>query len=365
MINYKKQHHSPGHKFFIENFRNGLLAWNKSENVREMPWKGEKNPYWIWVSEIVLQQTRVEQGLKYYERFIAAFPTVGDLADAPQQQVFKLWEGLGYYSRCKNLIASAKYIKENLAGQFPGDYETILSLKGVGTYTAAAISSFAFNLPYAVLDGNVFRVLSRIFDRENPIDSTEGKKMFAALAEEILPKENSAIYNQAIMDFGATICKPVPQCPACFFKRDCKAFLKGKQQALPVKAKQVSVKKRWFNYIVVSSKKKYALRQRTQKDIWQNLYEFPLLETEKSVSEKEFLVLARQTFNIDEAKIKGQAKAFEISQRLTHQLIHFRFIHFEIDHPDLLSGFTWVSRRKLMTYAFPKTLHNYVRQNLQ
>jgi A/G-specific adenine glycosylase len=156
-------------------FVRGLLSWNKHHNKRQMPWKGEKDPYKIWLSEIILQQTRVEQGLEYYKRFIKTFPTVKKLADAPEQEVFKLWEGLGYYSRCKNLIASAKFISNNLKGTFPKDYETILSLKGVGSYTAAAISSFAYNAPYAVLDGNVFRVLSRVFDVVMPIDCLPGK----------------------------------------------------------------------------------------------------------------------------------------------------------------------------------------------
>src|SRR5579875_495218 len=185
-----------------------LLKWNKEKNKRQMPWKGEKDAYKIWLSEIILQQTRVEQGLKYYENFIKAFPNVHFLAKAPEQKVFKLWEGLGYYSRCKNLIASAKFISKELNGVFPNDFESILQLKGVGNYTASAIASFAYNLPYAVLDGNVFRVLSRIFDIETPMDSAEGKKNFSELAQTILPKTKAGEYNQAIMDFGAVICKP-------------------------------------------------------------------------------------------------------------------------------------------------------------
>ncbi|MGN6164468.1 MAG: A/G-specific adenine glycosylase, partial [Flavisolibacter sp.] len=181
-------------KIIEELFVEGLLKWNSKSNKRQMPWKGEKDPYKIWLSEIILQQTRVEQGLKYYENFIKTFPTIDALAKAPEEKVFKLWEGLGYYSRCRNLIATAEYIAEELKGVFPSNYEAILKLKGIGSYTAAAIASFAYNLPYAVLDGNVFRVLSRILDIERPIDTTEGKKKCSAVAQDILPTSKAGEY---------------------------------------------------------------------------------------------------------------------------------------------------------------------------
>ena len=188
-------------KFFFEN----LIKWNRNKNKREMPWKGEKDPYKIWISEIILQQTRVQQGLAYYNRFIKAWPNVKSLAKVKEQKVYKLWEGLGYYNRCRNLIASAKYINDELGGRFPEKYEDILSLKGIGDYTAAAIASFAFNQPYAVVDGNVFRVLARFFGIQTPVETTEGKKLFKELANELIDKKNPAEYNQAIMDFGAVI----------------------------------------------------------------------------------------------------------------------------------------------------------------
>ena len=190
-----------------------------------MPWKGEKDPYKVWLSEIILQQTRVEQGLNYYKKFISAFPDIRRLANAAEGKIYKLWEGLGYYSRCINLIETAQYISHNLNGNFPNKYEEIRKLKGVGPYTAAAIASFAFNKPYAVVDGNVFRVLSRIYGIDKPIDSTEGKKIFAHLAHELLDKKSPGLYNQAIMDFGATVCKPTPVCQQCPFNKNCKAFL--------------------------------------------------------------------------------------------------------------------------------------------
>ena len=191
-----------------------------------MPWKGEKDPYKIWLSEIILQQTRVEQGLNYYHRFIKTFPDVHQLGKAPDAKVFKLWEGLGYYTRCRNLIATARYISKELNGEFPAAYDEIKALKGIGPYTAAAISSFAFNLPHAVVDGNVFRVLSRIYGIQTPIDSTEGKKYFTRLANEKLDKELPGVYNQAIMDFGAIVCKPAsPLCGDCVFNKICFAFV--------------------------------------------------------------------------------------------------------------------------------------------
>ena len=194
------------------------MYWNRHQNKRKMPWKGEKDPYKIWLSEIILQQTRVEQGLKYYEKFISTFSDIHKLAAAKDEKIYKLWEGLGYYSRCKNLIETARFISKKLNGKFPDAFEDILSLKGVGNYTASAIASFAYNQPYAVVDGNVFRVLSRFFGIKKPIDSTEGKKLFSGLAFELLDKKRPGIYNQALMDFGAVICKPYPLCNSCVLK---------------------------------------------------------------------------------------------------------------------------------------------------
>ena len=272
-----------------------LLRWNKEKNTRQMPWKGEKDPYKIWLSEIILQQTRVEQGLNYYNNFIKTFPDIHKLAKAADEKVFKLWEGLGYYSRCRNLLVTARYISKELNGKFPDNYEDIRKLKGVGPYTAAAISSFAFNLPYAVVDGNVFRVLARIYGITIPIDSTDGKKYFATLAENLLDKKQPGYYNQAIMDFGAVICKPVtPLCLNCGFKKFCSAFINNKINELPVKEKKISIKKRWFYYLVLEYKNEIAVRQRIEKDIWQDLYEFPLIEADKEMDKKNILKQAEK-----------------------------------------------------------------------
>src|SRR5215203_1506376 len=199
-------------KELLSTFAGLLLQWNRHQNTRKMPWKGEKDPYKIWLSEIILQQTRVEQGLKYYEKFITVFPDINKLAATKDEKIYKLWEGLGYYSRCKNLIETTRFISKKLHGKFPVAFEDILSLKGVGNYTASAIASFAYDLPYAVVDGNVFRVLSRVFDIETTIDTTEGKRLFSTIAKTLLPEGRAGEYNQAVMDFGATICKPLPQC---------------------------------------------------------------------------------------------------------------------------------------------------------
>jgi len=336
-----------------ENFVKGLLRWNRYDNNRQMPWKGEKDPYKIWLSEIMLQQTRVEQGLKYYQNFIEAFPDIQALAEAPEAKVFKLWEGLGYYSRCRNLIATAKYISNELNGNFPKTYEEILGLKGVGSYTAAAISSFAYNLPYAVLDGNVFRVLSRIFDEEILIDSTQGKKRFSALAQTILPKKTPGEYNQAIMDFGAIICKPVPVCDDCFFNQQCLAFLNGKQQLLPIKEKKTKIKKRWLNYFIVQCGDEILIQQRSEKDVWQGLHQFVLIETKKSCKRSQLEELFQAQYGIENYIVTNEWKE---KQALSHQSISFHFLFVTVRKKKTFPNYTWMKLSHLQELAFPKTL---------
>lgn len=344
-------------------FSKALLQWNQQENTREMPWKGEADPYKIWLSEIILQQTRVEQGRKYYERFVQAFPTIKDLAAATDQEVFKLWEGLGYYSRCKNLLATARYIATERDGVFPQTYDEILALKGVGPYTAAAIASFAYNAPYAVLDGNVFRVLSRIFALELPIDTTEGKKIFAQLAQEQLPPKQAAAYNQAIMDFGAGICKPVPACAHCFFQHHCQAFLLHKQALLPVKSKKTQVRERWFHYIVLQYKDKIAVRLRKEKDIWQSLYEPLLIEAEKKLNKNEVLLQLAHSYAVESMQYEVLSAAVNLTQKLSHQTIHFSFIHLDCHQEIPLPGFEWIVKSDLERYPFPKTIQQFLSKN--
>lgn len=355
----KADHENLGKKFAKD-----LLSWNKKSNQRKMPWKGEKDPYKIWISEIILQQTRVEQGLQYYEAFIKNFPTVHHLAKAPDQKVFKLWEGLGYYSRCKNLLVSARFISKNLSGIFPDDYGSILNLKGVGSYTAAAIASFAYNLPYAVLDGNVFRVLSRILDIELPIDSKDGKQIFGTVAQQILPKKNAGEYNQAIMDFGATVCKPVPLCAQCFFNKYCKAYQQGKQQSLPIKQKELMIRERWLNYIIPRFQNQYAIRERTAKDIWQHLFEFPLIETNQKISVIETKELMLQQFGIRTKDYQVIMSKPGTTQKLSHQKLHFHFTLIDVKKQVLPQGFLFVNGMQLKKYPFPKTLKQFIKDEL-
>lgn len=346
-------------------FTKKLLKWNKSSNSREMPWKGEKDPYKIWLSEIILQQTRVEQGLGYYHRFINTFPTIHKLAAAPEQEVFKLWEGLGYYTRCKNLLATARYISWELKGKFPATYKEILSLKGVGPYTAAAIASFAYQLPHAVVDGNVFRVLSRYFGISTPIDSTDGKKLYSLLANEVLDKDNPGSYNQAIMDFGAVICKPQqPLCGECPQRKDCQAFQNNWIQRLPVKEKQLIRTKRWLYYFIIEAKGEILVRRRAEKDIWENLFEFVLQESSGNTGTDEETLQAilqqlsgKGSFTI--GKISGIRK-----QQLTHQTIEGLFVHVFVKTKPVISGnYEWVKKTKLKTYPFPRFITAYLQEN--
>ena len=345
-------------------FSKNLLKWFET-NHRPMPWKGIKNPYYIWLSEIILQQTRVEQGLPYYNHFIKKYPTVFDLANATEDMVMKSWEGLGYYSRARNLHTAAKQIASEYEGKFPDTYENIRALKGVGPYTAAAIASFAYDLPHAVVDGNVYRVFSRYFGMEIPIDSTAGKKEFSRLAAELLDEKRSADYNQALMDFGATHCVPKnPKCKNCPFQKACSAFQENRISEYPVKSKKNTKRDRYFNFLVINCAGKVVLNKRTAKDIWTNLYEFPMLETptllEKSSLEKQAVEAGLLPESVQFIKT---SKPFQ--QLLTHQKINARFWEYKVDsfvffekHP-----FIFVQKNKLGKFAFPKIIDRFLKDN--
>ena len=329
-----------------------------------MPWKGEKDPYKIWLSEIILQQTRVEQGWDYYDRFVAAFPSVLHLAKAAETKIFKLWEGLGYYTRCKNLIATAKFIAVEKKGKFPDKYEEILALKGVGPYTAAAIASFAFNLPHAVVDGNVFRVLSRFFGIDTAIDSTAGKKIFTTLANELLDTKAPGIYNQALMDLGAVVCKPrLPLCDSCPLKTNCTAYSKGLVHQLPVKEKTITNKQRWFYYLVAEHNGKVYVRKRGKNDIWENLYEFILIETDGALSIDELKKheTVKKLIGKKASGIMHVSKCY--SHKLTHQTIRGQFIRVEITRPLASSTYKLVSARSLSRLPFPRFITRYLSEN--
>ena len=348
---------TPAPDEFAENFQLGLLQWNREENHRKMPWKGEKDPYRIWLSEIILQQTRVEQGLKYYENFIKTFPDIKALATAPDAQVFKLWEGLGYYSRCRNLLHTARQIASEMDGVFPKDHASILALKGIGHYTAAAIASFAYNLPHAVLDGNVYRILSRIYNIDTPVDSTPGRKEFAGIAQNLLPAAYAAEYNQAIMDFGATVCKPSPDCSRCFFQHRCRAYRAGRQDLLPVKEKKISRKERWFNYFILQHNSQVLIRKRQSKDIWQDLYEFLLVETGHDTASDELLQLFEKQYGATSYTLQSESTSL---QQLSHQTVHFRFLQLRMGEAIQPDGYEWMDVESVSGLAFPKTLQQMV-----
>ena len=331
----------------MADFATKIEQWY-NQNKRVLPWRQTSNPYYIWLSEIILQQTRVEQGRAYYERFIAAFPAVQDLAEASEEAVLLLWQGLGYYSRARNLHKAARKIAE--WGSFPSDYNAVLSLPGVGPYTAAAIVSFAYGQPYAVLDGNVFRVLSRYFNIDTPIDSTEGKKEFKALAQELLDKKHPALYNQAIMDFGAMVCKPSgTDCSACPVCDGCLAYAQNRVQSLPVKEKKMVQKTRHFSYVYVCSPNEDVLiRRRTDNDIWKGLYEFPLVETVDELP----LSSLQQRFPVGEWSLLKQG----FVHQLTHQRLIVNFYKLVLPAIDNTLQGVWVRESALQNYAFSQLL---------
>ena len=310
-------------------FSDRLIAWY-SHAFRPLPWRETRDPYAIWLSEIILQQTRVDQGLAYYHRFLELFPTVLDLANAPEDEVLRCWQGLGYYSRARNLHAAAKMIRDEMAGNFPSTHKEILSLKGVGPYTAAAISSIAFQLPHAVVDGNVYRFLSRLFGIETPIDSPKAQQQFSALAQELMDVKQPGNFNQAMMEFGATVCKPAaPLCEACLFRMECVALQNASVGELPIKSKKTKIRSRYFNFLVmIDAHNNVLIERRKEGDIWTGLYQFPLLETTESIS-IETLLSAHPFLKTGDFVI--QKHSSETRHILSHQHLHARFIHLSVD----------------------------------
>jgi A/G-specific adenine glycosylase len=344
-------------------FTRQLMNWHASDNDRSLPWKSEKDPYKIWLSEIILQQTRAQQGLPYYLRFIQTYPSIQLLAAANDDDVFRLWQGLGYYNRCKNMLATARQIVNESAGLFPADHESILGLKGVGPYTAAAIASFAFGLPHAVIDGNVYRVLARFWGMEAPYDTTEGKKLFASLAQELLDKKNSAAYNQAIMDLGATVCVPAnPSCSKCPLNQKCIAYDSRLIELLPLRSKKQAVRNRYFHFLLLNWKDTLWVEKRPSGDIWENLYQPYLIEggcllTHGELVKNEIFRKLKYTDFV----YKGQAK-----QRLTHQLIESTFYSISLSRKPDFNETTgkWVKLSELKKTAFPKTVISFFENNL-
>lgn len=335
-----------------------LLDWYAG-NKRELPWRDTTNPYLIWISEIILQQTRVVQGYDYFLRFVRRFPDIDTLASASEDEVMKHWQGLGYYSRARNLHAAAK----SMNGVFPKTYQEVRALKGVGDYTAAAICSIAYNMPYAVVDGNVYRVLSRYFGIDTPIDSTEGKKLFAALADEMLDKSRPAVYNQAIMDFGAIQCTPQsPNCLLCPLAESCSALSKGLVLKLPVKQHKTKTTNRYFNYIYVRMGAFTVIHKRTGEDIWRNLFELPLIETENDLPEEEFLASSRFRSLFAEREVPVVRPVLRnVKHVLSHRVIYANF--YEVVLPDTsrsFSGYQRIRAEDLEQYPVSRLIHAFL-----
>ena len=340
-----------------------LERWYE-HHKRNLPWRHTRDPYRIWLSEIILQQTRVAQGKPYYERFVDTYPTVADMARADERDLLRLWQGLGYYSRARNLHQTARYVTNELDGKFPDSFRELLKMKGIGVYTAAAIASFAFGERVPVVDGNVYRVLARVFGIDEDITTTTAKKTFAALAVRLIESAGDpATYNQAIMEFGAIQCTPVaPDCLLCPLQQTCIAYLTGRQNRLPVKAKKAPVRDRFFNYLVYINNDRVALRERTGRDVWQNLYDFCLAETDEPPGSIRDLTL---TGSAGELVRQGQLmkEPIETIQLLSHQRI--RAVFYEISVPDALigqlpAGLQWYSMEQAEQLPKPVLVTNYL-----
>ncbi len=339
-------------------FSKTLITWYL-DHKRDLPWRKTNNPYLIWLSEIMLQQTRVAQGLPYFLAFTEAFPTVFDLAKADEEKVLKLWQGLGYYSRARNLHGTAKYISEELDGKFPNNYKDLLKLKGIGEYTAAAMASFSFNECVPVVDGNVYRVLSRYFDIDTDIASSGAKKEFTQLASELIDSKNPALFNQAIMEFGALQCVPKsPNCDICPLNNSCLALSKNKISNLPVKNKKLKIKNRFFNYLLmIDSTNKSIIYKRTQKGIWYNLYELPLIETETKENENVIEHKIKSLFNnINKITI---LESESVIHKLSHQHLHITF--WKVQTNTIFEN--GLDYETLKSYPFPIVLHNFIDNN--
>lgn len=339
-------------------FTKYLIDWYL-KNKRPLPWRTTKDPYAIWLSEIILQQTRVAQGMSYYEAFLQSFPTLSDLALADQEQVLKLWQGLGYYSRARNLHHTAQYIHEQLQGVFPNTYSSLLQLKGVGPYTAAALASFAFDEQVGVVDGNVFRVLSRYFGIFDDISLGKTRLIFQNLTNELLQEVDAATYNHAIMDFGAVQCVPKsPKCELCILQETCYAYRNNKVTELPVKSKKVKVTHRWFYYFIVKDPtNKIAVQMRTANDIWQSLYEFPLIETQKEVPLETLTAKAQEV--LESTSIKVQSVSEPVLHKLSHQVLHIYFV--EVAQNAVVPNYK--SWEEVIQLPFPIVLWTYLQRH--
>ncbi|MCF6242896.1 MAG: A/G-specific adenine glycosylase [Bacteroidales bacterium] len=330
------------------------------KHKRALVWRSTKDPYLIWISEIMLQQTRVNQASNYFLRFTKRFPNVHELAKADENELLNFWQGLGYYSRARNLHFSAKYIVQELKGVFPDNYKEIIKLKGIGEYTAAAIASIAFNEKIAAIDGNVYRVLARLFNEYLPIDTAEGKKRFKELANYMMINHKSGDFNQAMMEFGATVCKPAkPDCVICPVANQCEAFKTGNILELPVKKKAAKVKDRYFQYLVLIKGKSIFLQKRAENDIWKGLYQFPLLETKNSITPESF-IKSKDFYDLVGTGAHIKDISGEIKHRLSHQLLHIRFYKIKLEQFAHDCDYDLIAIGDLSRYPVPKVIEDYI-----
>lgn len=331
-------------------------------NKRDLPWRDTRNPYKIWLSEVIMQQTRVIQGLDYYHKFVKHYPTVTDLANTPEEKIMKDWQGLGYYSRARNLHAAAQFIRDHHEGRFPATYEEILMLKGVGKYTAAAIASFAYDLPYPVVDGNVMRVIARYFGIDKPINSTQGLKEIEMAVDAVFDRDNPGIFNQAIMEFGALQCKPgKPDCSVCVLQDACIAYATGQTETLPVKEKKTKIRERHFCYLVIRDGNHTYIQKRTGNDIWKNMYQFPLLETEQSLTEPQWLQQVEEALKSLKIKKPGiSGISGEVKHQLTHRTIRARFCEIEAHISHIPDDWIRIPVETLEEYAVPVLISRYL-----
>lgn len=335
------------------NFSDQLVQWYH-KNKRQLPWRNTADAYVIWLSEIILQQTRVEQGLPYFYRFIEKYPSVTHFAAAAEDDILKLWQGLGYYSRARNMLKTARQVQELYTGKFPATYTQLIKLKGIGQYTAAAIASFAANEPVAVVDGNVYRVLARYFGINQPINSTKAQKAFQQMADELLNKQQPGLHNQAMMEFGALLCKPkTPGCAICPVRLNCYAFANNAVAALPVKLNKLKIRERYFNYFLSSDEGTIILNKRSEKDIWANMYDMPLVETPALLTIEELLGLPEVIafFGTD---IKVTETSAVKKHVLTHQRLYVRLITLQSQPLKLKTGWFITPVETLKSLAIPK-----------
>jgi A/G-specific adenine glycosylase len=349
----------------MDTYSSLILNWYE-KNKRDLPWRNTKDAYKIWLSEIILQQTRVAQGHDYYVKFVKHYPTVTHLAKASEHEVLKLWQGLGYYSRARNMHSAAQYIQKHFKGKFPKDYQSIRALKGVGDYTAAAITSFAYGLHYPVLDGNVMRIYARYLWIKEAINSTAGKKKLQHAAIKLLPKTDPGTYNQAIMELGALCCTPKnPKCTECPLQEGCCAYARNLTDVLPVKEAKTKQRERHLNYVVVQNGNKLLIRTRTGNDIWKGLHDFPCIETNKAISTQKLITSIEWQALFGKSKITVKSVSTGPTHILSHQKLKAVFVRISLSPipKKLPKDCFWINLNSIEEYAVPRLIERYIRSS--